>query len=122
MSELKSWDMVHVDLIGTHIKSTIQHHPGGDIIKNNVSIICMAMINPVTDLFEIIEVPTFVLDEVTGGNDEYIDGSSVRIRQLFNSTCLCRYPRPRKVVFDNGFEFKRDFTSFLKYLDVKPVL
>ena len=41
---------------------------------------------------------------------------------IFNNTGLCRYPRPRKVVFDNGSEFKRDFTPFLKDLDIKPIL
>ena len=29
---------------------------------------------------------------------------------------------PRKVVFDNSSKFKRDFTPFLKYFDIKPVL
>ena len=29
----------------------------------------MTMIEPTTGLFEIIKVPTFDLDEVTGGND-----------------------------------------------------
>ena len=41
---------------------------------------------------------------------------------MFNNTWLCRYPRPRKVVFDDGSEFKRDFTPLLKYFDIKPVL
>ena len=33
-----------------------------------------------------------------------------------------RYPRTRKVVFDNGPEFKRDFDPLLKDFDIKPVL
>ena len=57
---------------------------------------------------------------MTIGNDEYIDKSSARDSQLFNKTWLYIYPRPRKVVFDNGSEFKQDFTTLLKDLYIKP--
>ena len=40
---------------------------------------------------------------------------------LLNSW-LCRYRNTRKVVFDNGSEFKRDFTPLLKDFNIKPVL
>ena len=41
---------------------------------------------------------------------------------MFNNTWLCRYLHLRKVVFDHGSEFKRDFTPLLKDFDIKPVL
>ena len=41
---------------------------------------------------------------------------------MSNNIWICRYLYPRKVVFDNGSEFKRDFTPFLKDFDIKPVL
>ena len=41
---------------------------------------------------------------------------------MFNNTWLCRYPRPCKVVLDNGSEFKRYFNPLLKDFDIKPVL
>ena len=82
----------------------------------------MTIINPAMGWFEIVEVPTFDLYEVTGGNDEYIDKSSARVSQLFNNTWLCRYPRPRKLVFDNGSEFTHDFTLLIKDLNIKIVL
>ena len=82
----------------------------------------MTTIEPAACWFEIIEVPTFDLDEVMGGNDEYIDKSSARASQLFNNICLFRYPRPRKVVFDNGYELKRDFNPLLKDFDIDLVL
>ena len=44
------------------------------------------------------------------------------VSHMFNNTWLCKYPRPRKVVFDNGSEFKQDFAPLLKGLDIKPVL
>ena len=33
---------------------------------------------------------------------------------MFNETWLCRYPRPRKVVFNNNYKFKWYFTPLLK--------
>ena len=54
---------------------------------------------------------------------KYIDKTLARISQLFINTWLSRYPRPHRVVFDNGSEFKRDFVPWLlKAFDVKPVL
>ena len=96
-AELKPWDLVHVYLISPYSKSIRQYQPGGDIIKINVSLTC---------IFEIVKVPTYDLGEVTGINDEYVDKSSSRVSQLFNNTWLSIYPCSRKVVFDNGSEFK----------------
>ena len=47
---------------------------------------------------------------------------SSRVSQLFNNTFICRYPRPHKVVFDNGYDLKKDFTPLRKDFDIKPVL
>ena len=56
--------MVQVDLLGQYIKYIIQYQPGSAIIKNNVSLACMTMINPDTGWFEISKVPTYDLDNV----------------------------------------------------------
>ena len=114
--------MVHVDLIGPYTKSRRPDQPGGAIIRNNVSLTFMTMTDPATGWFEIFEIPTCNLDEVTGGNDEYIDKSSDRFSHLFHNTWLCRYLRPQKDVFDRGSDFKQDFTPLLKNFDIKPVL
>ena len=39
----------------------------------------MTMIEPAKVWFVIVEIPTFDLDEVTAGNDEYMDKSSARV-------------------------------------------
>ena len=70
IAELKPWDSVNVHLIVTYSKYIRQHHTGGTIIKNNVSLTCMMMIEPKTGWLEIFEIPMYNLDEVTGGNDE----------------------------------------------------
>ena len=122
IAELTPWDSVYVDLIGPYSKSIRQQQPGGAIIWNNVCLTWITMTDPATGWFEIFKIPTFDLDGVTSGNDGYIDKLSTRVSHLFNSTCLCIYLRPHKVVFDNGSEFKEDFTPFLKDFDIKPVL
>ena len=42
------------------------------------------------------------------------------INQIFNNTWLPCYPRPRKVIFDNRNEFKKDFLPLLKEIIIKP--
>ena len=73
---------------------------------NNISLTCTTMIYPVTEWFEIFEISKFDLDEVTGYKNEYIDKASARVSHLFNNAWIRRYPRPHKIVFDNGSEFK----------------
>ena len=64
---------MNVDLIGTYSKSIRQQQPGGTVINNNASLTYMEMIDPSTGWVEIVEIPTFDLEEVTLGNYEYID-------------------------------------------------
>ena len=64
----------------------------------------------------------FELDEVMAGNYEYMDKSYARVSHLFKNIWICRYPRPRKVVFENGSEFKQDFNPLIKDFNIKPVL
>ena len=82
----------------------------------------MKIIDPAMGWFEIVEVTMYDLDEVTGGNDEYIDMSYSRVIYLFNNTWLIRYPCPQKFVFCNGSEFKRYVSPLIKDFHIKPVL
>ena len=122
IAELKHWNKVHVYLIGTYSNSIRQQQPGGTVIRNNASLTCMTIIDPAKGWFEISKIPMFDLEEVTIGNYEYMDESHSRVGQLFNNTWICRYPRPCKVIFDNGSGFKRYFTPLLNCFDIKPVL
>lgn len=101
------WHTVCVDLIGTYTISANVRQLDNAIKKMDLNLLCMTFIDPATGWFEIAEVPL-------------IDQSSARISQLFNDVWLCRYPRPRKVIFDNGSEFKKDFIPLLKDFAVKP--
>ena len=81
----------------------------------------MTMIDHTMGWFDIADMPTFDLEEVSLGNDEYIDTLSARVSHLFNNTWISKQPRKRTVVFDNRSEFKLDFIVFLKDFDIKPI-
>ena len=59
---------MHVELIGLYIKSIRQQQPGGAITNNNGGLSFMTMIDPFRGCFEIVEVPTYDLDDIVGGN------------------------------------------------------
>ena len=122
MEELKPWDTVHVDLIGPYSVLMKQQLPDGRTRQKEVKLTCMTMIDPATGWFEIAEVPSFDIEDVKKGNTQVIDKTSARISQVFNQVWLSRYPRPRRVVLDNGSEFKKDFLVLLKDFDVKATL
>ena len=71
ISELKLWDLVHLDLKGLYSKSIRQYHQFSAIIRKNVSMNCMTMIGLATGSFEIVDIPKFDLNEVMSGNYEY---------------------------------------------------
>ena len=76
---------------------------------------CMTMLNPVTGWFEIVEVPNFIVENVKNKTiHESIDKTLACVSRLFDQTWLSRYPRPKKVIFDNGSEFKKNFEPLLK--------
>ena len=60
----------------------------------------MTMIYPALGWSETTKVTTFDLDEVTGGNYEYIDRSSAMVSHLFNNKWIYRYLCTQKVVLD----------------------
>ena len=76
-----------------------------------------------------MEVPQYIAQELQESKDtkskklvdnSFIDKSSARISRLFDQVWLSRYPRPKKVIFDNGSEFKKDFVPLLKEFSIKP--
>ncbi len=52
-------------------------------------------------------------------NEEIFDKSSDRISQLVNKIWLCRYPRCRYLIYDNGLEFKLHFETFCNSYSIK---
>ncbi len=51
--------------------------------------------------------------------DEIFDKTSERIAKLVNKTWLCRYPRFRHLIYDNGSEFKLHFKYLCESYGIK---
>ena len=107
VESLEPWHTVCVDLIGTYHITAGVRQTDGSIKRCDLSLLCMTFIDPATGWFEIAEVPI-------------VDQSSARISKIFDEVWLARYPRPRKVLFDNGSEFKKDFQPLLQDFAIKP--
>ena len=69
IAELKTWYLVHVDLIGPYRRSIRQQQPGGTVIRTISRLTFMIMIEPAQGWFEFVEITTFNLKEVMEGND-----------------------------------------------------
>ncbi len=67
----------------------------------------MTFIDPATGWFEIVEVS---------------NKTSAQMSHLLNRVWLNRYPRPRRIIFDNGTEFKKDFRYIFKDYGIKASL
>ena len=91
------WETVCIDLVGPYTVT--------DKLGKDRTLLAMTFVDPATGWFEITEIP---------------EKSSARISHIFNSTWLARYPRPKKVIFDNGNEFKKDFLPLLHDFAIKP--
>jgi hypothetical protein len=105
-----------VDLIGPY---TFKGEDG-----TQIDFICVSMIDPATNWFEIVELPVSQLREhdiPTGThghkglgihkqqNEPFFDKTSATVGSLMNKTWFCHYPRSQYIVYDNGSEFKLHF-------------
>ena len=97
IAEVVKWSRVNVDLWGP---KTIKNKNGIDY-KLHV----LTMIDPVTGWFEVA-----ALQDSPNANE---------IQRLFDSYWLARYPRPKEIGFDNGGEFKAEFTDLCKNMGLK---
>jgi hypothetical protein len=105
------WECLCVDLIGPY---TLKG-------KDNwqIDITALTMIDPASSWFEISELPVVkqLHQQTVNGKelliaDKIFDKTSEHIAKLLNKTWLCRYPRCRHLIYNNGSEFKLHF----KYL------
>ena len=95
-AEVVPWNLLCVDLVGPYTVT----------LKNNkeTTLNAMTFIDPATGWFEIVEVE---------------QKTSAQMSHLLNRTWLSRYPRPEKIIFDNGSEFKKDFRYIFDDYGVK---
>jgi hypothetical protein len=104
-STLAPWEEVHVDLIGPW-----------DMQYNSTAV-------PGKSTIEKIHALT-AIDIATGWPEftAILNKTSYHVSILFDSTWLCRYPRPVRVVYDNGMEFVgQELQELLHSYGIKPV-
>ena len=86
------WERLCIDLVGPY---TI----GDKKKKNEATLHCLTMIDPVTGWFEIKEIPAKSADEVAN---------------ILEMTWFSRYPWPAEVIMDRGREFRAEVERLLK--------
>jgi hypothetical protein len=99
------WEEIHVDLIGPW-----------DVRYNSSSV-------PGKTAIEKIQALT-IIDKGTGWPELIAihNKTSYHVAISFDSEWLCRYPRPYRVVYDNGAEFTgQEFQELLESYGIKPV-
>ena len=94
--ESHPWKSLCVDLIGPYTVRTK---------KGTQSLHAMTMFDPATSWFEVVEIP---------------NKKAVTCANLVENTWLCRYPRPKECIFDNGSEFLG--AEFANTLDLYGIL
>ena len=71
----------------------------------HLELFAKTMIDPATGWFEIQHMKD--------------TNNSADAARIFNNSWLSRYPRPKKLIMDNGNEFKKDFCPLLKAYGIK---
>ena len=94
-----------------------------------IDFMCLAMIDPASSWFEIVELPVVELPPTSSSKikakthdktkDAYFDKSSSMISTLVNKTWFSRYPRCRHIIYDNGSEFKLHFEALCDSYGIK---
>jgi hypothetical protein len=104
------WEALCVNLFGPY---TLKGKDG-----SSIDFMALTMIDPASSWLEIVEIPTItrVTTKKVNGKErtieeEIFDKLSDRISRLVNKIWLCRYPRCRYLIYDNGPEFKLHFES-----------
>ena len=97
----KPWEALCVDLIGSYRLK--------EIYCSMVDCMSLTVINPATGWFEMIELPTMIVEKHLGKinkTGEIFNKNSKQIAGLVNKSWFWRYPRSQDIVYDNGSEFK----------------
>jgi hypothetical protein len=112
------WEALCVNLVGPY---TLKGKDG-----SSIDFMALTMIDPASSWFEVVELPTIMrlMTKTVNGKErmieeEIFDKSSDRISQLVNKIWLCRYPRCRYLIYDNGLEFKLHFETLCDSYDIK---
>ena len=95
--EVTPWETVQIDTIGPYSLTTKD--------GKYMELFAKTMIDPATGWFEI--------------QDMKDTNNSADAARIFNNSWLSRYPRPKRLIMDNGKEFKGDFYPLLNAYGIK---
>ena len=74
-----------------------------------IDFMCLTMINPETGWFEMVELPTMIVEKHTEKiikTSEIFDKTAKQTARLVNPSLFSRYSYPRFTIYDNGSKFK----------------
>ena len=104
------WEALCVDLIGPY---TLKGKDG-----SSIDFMALTMIDPASSWLEVVELPTITRVTTKKVNstertieEKIFDKLSNQIDWLVNKIWLCRNPRYRYFIYDNGSEFKLHFET-----------
>ena len=93
---------------------------------SSIDFMALTMIDPASSWLEVVELPTItqVTTKKVNGKErtieeEIFDILSDQIARLVNKIWLCRYPRCRYLIYDNGSEFKLHFETLCDSYGIK---
>jgi len=112
------WEALCVDLVGPY---TLIGKDG-----SSIDFMALTMIDPASSWFEVVELPTItrLMTRTVNGKEKLIkeeifDKSSDQKSRLVNKIWLCRFPRCRYLIYDNGSELKLHFETLCDSYGIK---
>ena len=99
--DVSPWETVHIESVGP-LSVKLRLINEGKVIKTLV--FALTMIDRATNW------PEFAIAK---------DATTITASNLFDKVWLCRYPRPKNVVHDNGTEFSSEFLELLASYGIK---
>ncbi len=104
------------------------HIPSKGKDGSSIDFMALTMIDPDSGWLKVVELPTItqvMTNKVIGKErtieERIFDKSSDQMARLVNKIWLCRYPRCRYMIYDNGSEFKLHFeTLCISCIQRKP--
>ena len=97
VAESTPWEILAVDLVGPYTVTFSDSTEG--------TLNAMTMIDPATGWLEVHEIKNKTSDNIS---------------RILYQNWLTRYPRPKKIIFDNGNEFKSSFLQLCKEYGIHP--
>ena len=121
VSDIKQWDLVHLNLVGMYDKSVTQENTGINILLKFIRLAYMKIVNPMVGCFKIFKPPLFYL---------VISLLEIRNMQIYNfpgkDNCSTKHGYAdththAKSCLKINIDLNRYFLPFLKFFSINIV-